>query len=96
MPNSFQRGAAGKLDATYHFIFTGSEQAQATVVIRDGKLTIENSLQGEPNVKVTADAETWLSFLAGERNLFWSLLTRRVRLHGNPRWLLAFKRCFPS
>jgi ferredoxin len=64
MPNSFQRNAAVKLDATYHFVFTGSERAEATVVIRDGKLTIENGLQGEPNVKVTADAETWLSFLA--------------------------------
>jgi hypothetical protein len=25
-----------------------------------------------------------------------ALLTRRVRLRGNPKWLLAFKRCFPS
>jgi ferredoxin/putative sterol carrier protein len=96
MPNSFQRNAAGKLDATYHFVFTGSEQAEATVVISEGTLKIENRLQGKPNVKVTADAETWLSFLAGERNLLWALLTRRVRLHGSPKWLLAFKRCFPS
>ena len=50
--------------------------------------------QAEP--KVIADSETWLGFLAGERNLLWALLTRRVRLQGNPKWLLAFKRCFPS
>jgi len=96
MPNTFQRHAAGKLDATYHFVFTGSEQAETTVVIRAGKLTIENGLIGEPNIKVTTDAETWLGFLAGERNLLWALLTRRVRLRGNPKWLLEFKRCFPS
>jgi putative sterol carrier protein len=96
MPLTFQRHAAGKLDTTYHFIFTGSEQAEATVVIRDGKLTIENGLTGQPNIKITADAETWLGFLAGERNLPWALLTCRVRLRGNPKWLLAFKRCFPS
>ena len=93
---SFQRQAAGKLDAVYHFVYTGKEPAEATVTIRDGKLTIENGLLGKPNIKVIADSETWLGFLAGERNLPWALLTRRVRLRGNPKWLLAFKRCFPS
>src|SRR3954453_23703069 len=96
MPLAFQRHAAGKLDATYHFVFTGNEPAEATVTIREGKLTVENGLVGKANIKVIADSETWLGFLAGERNLVWALLTRRVRLRGNPKWLLAFKRCFPS
>jgi putative sterol carrier protein len=96
MPLSFQRHAAGKLDATYHFVFTGNESAEATVTIRAGKVTVENGLLGKPNLKVIADSETWLGFLAGERNLLWALLTRRVRLQGNPKWLLALKRCFPS
>jgi len=96
MQVSFQRHAAGKLDATYHFIFTGKESAEATVTIRDGKITVENGLLGKPSIKVIADSETWLEFLAGERNLLWALLTRRIRLQGNPKWLLAFKHCFPS
>ena len=96
MSLSFQRHAAGKLDATYHFVFTGKESAEATVTIRDGKITVENGLLGKPSIKVIADSETWLGFLAGERNLLWAVLTRRVRLHGNPKWLLAFKRSFPS
>jgi putative sterol carrier protein len=96
MPLSFQRQAAGKLDVTYHFVFTGNESAEATVTIRGGKITVENGLIGEPNLKVTADSEAWLRFLAGERNLLLALLTRRVRLQGNPKWLLALKRCFPS
>jgi putative sterol carrier protein len=66
------------------------------VTIREGKLTVENGLLGKANIKVVADSETWLGFLAGERNLVWALLTRRVRVQGNPKWLLAFKRCFPS
>jgi len=96
MQVSFQRHAAGKLDATYHFAFTGNETAEATVTIRDGKISVENGLLGKPSIKVIADSETWLGFLAGERNLLWALLTRRIRLQGNPKWLLAFKRCFPS
>jgi ferredoxin len=96
MPLSFQRQAAGKLDAIYHFVFTGKEPAQASVTIRSGKISVENGLVGTPNLNVIADSETWLGFLAGERSLLWALLTRRVRLRGNPKWLLAFKRCFPS
>jgi hypothetical protein len=96
MPLAFQRHAAGKLDVIYHFILTGKEPTEATVTIRAGKLTVEKGLLGKPNIKVIADSETWLGFLAGERNLLWALLTRRVRLQGNPKWLLAFKRCFPS
>jgi len=96
MPLSFQRNAAGKLDVTYHFVFTGNEPAEATVTIRGGKITVGHGLLGDPNIKVTADSETWLGFLAGERNLLWALFTRRVRLKGNPKWLLALKRCFPS
>ena len=96
MQVSFQRHAAGKLDATYHFVFTGNESTEATVTIRDGKISVENGLLGKPSVKVIADSETWLGFLVGEQNLLWALLTRRIRLQGNPKWLLAFKRCFPS
>jgi ferredoxin len=96
MPLSFQRHAAGKLDATYHLVFTGHEPAHATVTIREGNIAIGRSLVGKPNIQVIADSETWLGFLAGERNFLWALLTRRIRLQGNPKWLLAFKRCFPS
>lgn len=48
-----------------------------------------------PN-RVVADEETWLGFLAKEKNLLWSVVTRKIRLHGNPKWFLSFKRCFPS
>ena len=74
----------------------GRERIEATVVIRPGKISIASGLQGQPNFRVSADAETWLGFLAGERNLLCAFLTRRVRLRGTPKWLLAFKRCFPS
>jgi Fe-S-cluster-containing hydrogenase component 2 len=96
MKNSFQRQAAGKLEATYHFIFTGKEKAEATVTIQSGTIRVENGLTGKPSIQVTADSETWLGFLAKEKNLLWALLMRRIRLRGNPKWLLAFGRCFPS
>jgi ferredoxin len=93
---SFQRRAAGDLDATYHFTFTGSQQTEATVVIRDGTIKVEAGLQGACNLHIFAEEKTWLGFLAKEKNLLWALLTRGIRLRGNPLWLRAFGRCFPS
>jgi putative sterol carrier protein len=66
------------------------------VTINSSNLTVQNGLVGQPNMHVVADATTWLKFLAKETNLLWALLTRRIRLRGNPKWLLAFRRCFPS
>ena len=96
MTNTFQRHAAGKLDATFHFTFTGNETTEATVTIRAGAIKVEPGLNGSRNLHIIADAETWLGFLAKEKSLPWALLTRRIKLRGNPKWLLAFGRCFPS
>lgn len=96
MRHSFQPVASGHLEAIYHFIFTGEKNIEATVEIREGTIQIESGLRGKCNLRVVADGETWLGFLAKEKNLLWSLVTRKIRLHGNPKWLLSFKRCFPS
>jgi alkyl sulfatase BDS1-like metallo-beta-lactamase superfamily hydrolase len=93
---TFQPGKAAGLNAVYHFTFTGKEQKQATVTIRDGTLQLQDGHQGEADLRVTADSETWLGFLAKERSLLWALLRRRIRIGGSPRLLVAFGKCFPS
>src|SRR5262245_28579452 len=90
MPLTFQRNQSKGLNATFHFIFTGKEECKATVTIRDQKLQISAG----NNEK--ADSQTWLGFLAKERNLVWALLRRKIRIQGSPRLLLAFGKCFPS
>jgi len=93
---TFQPGQAARLDAVYHFTFTGEEAAQATVTIRGGTLHVQDGHHGAPALRVTADSATWLGVLAKERSLLWALLRRRIRLQGAPRLLVAFGRCFPS
>jgi ferredoxin len=92
----FQRGKSEGLDATYHFTFTGQEEVKATVVIRDRKLTVSDGHVGTPDFRLTSDSQTWLRFLRKEANIVWALLGRKIRIHGSPRLLLAFARCFPS
>jgi diguanylate cyclase (GGDEF)-like protein/PAS domain S-box-containing protein len=50
-----QPGKATKLNAVYHFTFTGKEEKQATVTIRDGALQVRDGHQGEPHLRVFAD-----------------------------------------
>jgi ferredoxin len=96
MPLTFQRNQAKGVAATYHFTFTGAEERRATVLIHDQKLEVSEGHNGKADIAVTADSETWLGFLAKERNLVWALLRRKIRIKGSPRLLLAFGRCFPS
>src|SRR6059058_4147710 len=96
LPLTFQRGKPAKLNAVYHFTFTGKEERRATVTIRDGTLQVQDGHQGEPHLRVFADSETWLGFLAKERSLLWALLRRRIRIKGSPKLLVAFGKCFPS
>ena len=93
---SFQPGQAANLNAVYHFTFTGKEQKQATVTIREGELEVQDGHQGNADISITADSQTWLGFLAKERRLLWALLRRKIRVQGSPRLLLAFGKCFPS
>jgi putative sterol carrier protein len=78
------------------FTFTGEEKKQATVTIRERTLRVQDGHQGEADLRVTADSETWLGFLAKERSLLWAVLRRRIRIKGSPRLLVAFGKCFPS
>jgi ferredoxin-NADP reductase/Fe-S-cluster-containing hydrogenase component 2 len=96
MPYVFQPNQSQGLNATFHFSFTGAEKREATITIKNRTLDIKDGLAGKPDVHVTADAKTWLGFLAKEKGLPWALITRKIRLKGNPRLLLAFGKCFPS
>jgi hypothetical protein len=93
---TFQPARAADLNAVYHFTFTGGEEKQATVTIRSGTLTVQDGHHGEANLRLSADSETWLGFVAKERSLLWALLRRRIRIRGSPRLLVAFGKCFPS
>ena len=96
LPLVFQPGKAAGLNATFHFTFAGDDQQQATVVIRDQKISVNKGHVGQPDLHITSDAETWIGFLRKERNIVWALLRRKIRLDGPLKLLVAFGKCFPQ
>jgi hypothetical protein len=93
---TFQREASRGLSAAYHFTFTGREPAEATVFIRDRAITVQGGHVGEAQVRVTADSDAWLGFVAGQRSLVWALFRGTIRVRGPLRLLASFGRCFPN
>ncbi len=94
LPLLFNPGRAAGLDATYHFVFSGREEILATIIISGGAVHVQRGHCGNADLRVRADSETWLGFLAGERSLPRALITFKIRLWGNPKLLVAFGRCF--
>jgi ferredoxin-NADP reductase len=92
----FQPNQARGLDAVFHFKFTGMEEREATITIKNRTIDIKDGLVGKANLRVRADANTWLGFLAREKSLPLALIRRKIRIKGDPRLLLAFGKCFPS
>jgi hypothetical protein len=96
MPFVFQPNQSKGLDAVFHFKFTGMEEREATITIRNRTFDIKDGLLGKPDLRVTADAKTWLGFLAHEKSLPLALIRRKIQIKGDPRLLLKFGKCFPS
>jgi len=96
LPLVFQRHQSAGLSATYHFTFTGKETRQATVIIRNKTMTVQDGHQDQADLHLTADSHTWLGFVAKEKNVLWALLTRKFRVKGPLRLFNAFGQCFPG
>lgn len=95
LPHAFQREQAADLQATYHFTFTGKEACQATVVIKEKTVQVLEGHVGEAGVTITVDSRVWLDLLSGSKGLFWTIVSRRLRVRGDIRLLRSFQRCFP-
>jgi len=96
LPLVFQPGQSEGLNKVYHFSFTGDENLEGTVTIREKTLTVQDGLAGRPDLHVTADSQTWIKFLAKEINLVKALVTRKIKIKGSPKLMMAFAKCFPS
>ena len=93
---AFQPNKAKDLNATYHFTFTGSEEREATIIIQNQTVTVVEGHQGTADLHLQADSETWLGFLQKERNLFWAIIRRKIRVKGQLKLMAAFGRVFAT
>ncbi len=96
LPLVFQPNQAKGLLATYHFLFTGQEFSQFTVIMANQTCQVQSGLVGNPDLVIKADSKTWIGFLRKERNIVLAFLTGKIRVKGDIRLLLKFAKCFPT
>ncbi|NEW06812.1 4Fe-4S ferredoxin [Paenibacillus sp. SYP-B3998] len=96
LPHMFQRNQAKDLKATYHFTFTGEEEAKATVIIQNRTLSVTAGHVRDANFQLVADSRTWIRLLAKETGMLPAVLSGNIRTKGPLKLLKAFRRCFPS
>ncbi|HZF60201.1 MAG TPA: SCP2 sterol-binding domain-containing protein [Desulfovibrio sp.] len=94
MSFAFQRDQSAGLNATYHFTFSGNEQCEATVVIKDKSLVVEKGHTGIADICISADTGAWLRVLHKETSMVKEILLRRIRVKGPLQLLKAFGKCF--
>jgi len=94
MPRAFQRHKSAGLNATYHFTFSGSERVNATVVIKDKTITVQEGHTGVPDLQVKADSKAWLRVLHKESAVIKEIVLRRIRVKGPMKLFKAFGGCF--
>jgi len=90
----FQRGQAKGMDVVYHFHFSGEEDRQVTITIKNQTLAVEEGHQGKADLVVHADTRSWINFIRKETHILSALVRRKIRIKGNPKLLLAFGKCF--
>lgn len=96
LPLAFQRGRAKGLAATYHWTFTGDEKVEVTVQIENQKIAVKPGHHGQADVRVTADAKTWVKILNKEYGMLTAIILRKVRVKGDMSLFRSFGRCFPG
>lgn len=96
LPLSFQRGRAKGLNATFQFTFTGPEEITAAVKIAHQKIEVRRGPAEEADVRITADAKTWLKVMNRQYSMINAIVLRKIRVKGDMRLFRAFGRCFPG
>ncbi|VAX30738.1 Iron-sulfur cluster-binding protein [hydrothermal vent metagenome] len=93
---AFNREKAEGLNLRIHFKFTGAEKRLLTVALAERKISVEEGHQGIADLKVEADTGTWLKIAGREISSFWPVLTRKLKISGNPMRLMQFQNCIEN
>ena len=93
---TFQRRKARGLNAVYHFTFTGRTPLTATISVKRNTLKVDLGHAGSADVHVTADADSWMSWLKSEFALDEAIAIGSIRIDGSRDLFDRLGQCFPS
>jgi len=96
LPQAFESGRAGGIDAVVHFKLSGVEAGEWNAVIREGKCEVAQGLPRlRPTITLSADSADFCRLAAGELDPAGAFMAGRIALVGDldqaRRLLAVFK-----
>ena len=83
MPGAFIPEKATGLEAVMQFIFTGDQESNWVVTIKDGKCTAEEGMAEEPRMTLTADGQDYIDVVTGKLDAMKAFMQGKVKLAGD-------------
>lgn len=79
LPENVDSATLSGLETCFHFDLGGSKAARITVSVQDGKLLVDEGLNGDPKCVISGDGETFLKILKKEINPMTAFFTGKIK-----------------
>ena len=94
-PQRFNAYKSQGMDETVFMNLTGDNARDVVLHVKDGTLDIrQGETPDDPSLKLTADADTWLSVENGQTNPMMAMMTKKIKMKGNPQFAMKFMGLF--
>ena len=92
-PSRFRPEKGQGLHLTFHFIITGDENFELSLIVNDSSCTPYEGLKGTPTCVVKTSAKTYIELETGKANPQMALMTGTVKV-SNLSEMMKFAKCF--
>ena len=80
LPNKVNKEAISGMETVFHFDVGGEGGGQYTLKLKDGKLEVEEGLQGEAKCTVKASNENLMGVIDGSVNAVMALMMGKIKI----------------
>jgi putative sterol carrier protein len=94
MPSAFMPDKAGDMDAIIQFNLTGEEASDWFVTIKDKTCKVEEGVNEEPTMTLSADSQDYKDIVTGKLNAMNAFMQGKVKLQGNLNLAMKFAEIF--
>lgn len=91
LPSKVNADAVAGMSSVFHFDI--GPDTQYTLSLKDGKLSVEQGLIGEPSCKVTSSKETLEGLLNKSINPMMAMMTGKIKI-SNPGEMMKYAKIF--
>ena len=83
MPGAFLPEKAEGVDAILQFNFTGDQESNWIITIKDGACTAEQGMAENPSMTLTADGQDYIDIVTGKLDAMKAFMGGKLKLAGD-------------